>query len=219
MTLHLAIANKRYSSWSMRPWLVLKAFGIAFEETVIPLREPDTASRIAAFSPAGRVPVLVDGDVTVWDSLAIIEYLAERFPSHAIWPADAKARAHARAIAAEMHSGFQSLRSKCSMNLGAVHPPRDRGADVVAETARVEALWAEARTRFGGGGAFLFGAFSAADAMYAPVVTRFDSYSIPVRPETRAYMETVKAHPAFVEWRAGALAETWRIPDYERDKA
>lgn len=213
--MRLVIANKLYSSWSMRPWLVMRAFDIPFEETVIPLRQPDTAERIGRFSPTGKVPVLFDGEAVVWESLAIIEHLAEAFPDRPIWPRERVARAHARAISSEMHAGFQPLRQACPMNLGKRFrtPPLDAG--VTAAVARIEDLWATSRARFGADGPFLLGAFSAADAMYAPVATRLDSYQIPISAGSRAYIEAIFAHPAFTAWRAAALAEPWTIADYE----
>jgi glutathione S-transferase len=146
--MELVIGNKLFSSWSLRPWMVLAAFDIPFKETIVALRLPDSSARIRAHSPSGKVPVLIDGDVVVWESLAIIEYLAERHPALAIWPEDAKARAHARAISSEMHAGFQALRQACSMNLGKRFAPKDRGAAANADIARVLALWADARARF-----------------------------------------------------------------------
>lgn len=219
--MHLYIANKLYSSWSLRAWMLLKAFGLTFEETIIPLDQPDTAGRIQAISGAGRVPVLVDGDVKVWESLAIVEYAHECLPAPGVWPADRAARAHARAVAAEMHASFTGLRSVCPMNLGKRYARRDRGADVAADVVRLEAIWREARKSFGQahGGPYLYGAFSAADAMYAPVVTRLDTYDIAVDADTRAYMDTILAHPAFVEWRESGLAETWIVPSDEIDEA
>jgi glutathione S-transferase len=211
----LFIANKLYSSWSLRPWLLLKQAGIAFDEVLIPLGQPDTRERILQHSPAGRVPVLRDGDVTVWDSLAIAEYAAERWPEARIWPKDRRARALARSISAEMHSGFQALRSACPMNLGKRFGAKDRGDAVAKDVARIETMWRDARARFGGDGPFLFGAFSAADAMYAPVVTRFDTYSLPVAPDTRAYMDAILSLPAFGEWRAAALQEPWTYGEDE----
>lgn len=212
--LKLVIGNKLYSSWSLRPWLVLSHFSIPFEEEIIPLRMPDSRGRMLEYSPSGKVPSLVDGDVTVWESLAIIEYLAEKFPDHAIWPRNRDARAHARAISNEMHSGFQALRQACPMHLGARFATPEISDALQANVDRVEDIWSEARNRFGGGQPFLYGAFSAADAMYAPVVTRFESYQIPVRESTRMYMDAVLAHPAFAVWRGAALAEPWSIPDY-----
>lgn len=213
--LRLIIGNKLYSSWSMRPWLVLKAAGLPFEEEVIPLDQPDTRARILEHSPAGKVPVLIDDDLRVWETLAIIEYLADKHPEAGIWPADRKARAHARAISNEMHAGFQALRQACPMNLGKRMKPKERGEAVRADVARIVALWAEARARFGRGGPFLFGPFTAADAMYAPVVSRLDTYQIEVDAPTRAYMHAVMSHPAFIAWRSGALREPWTITKYD----
>jgi glutathione S-transferase len=212
--LKLVIGNKLYSSWSLRPWLVLSNFSIPFEEEIIPLRMPDSRGRMLEYSPSGKVPALIDGDVTVWESLAIIERLAETLPDLAIWPSNGHARAHARAISNEMHSGFQALRQACPMHLGARFATPEISEALMANIDRVEDIWSEARNRFGGGQPFLYGAFSAADAMYAPVVTRFESYQIPVRELTRMYMDAVLAHPPFVAWRDAALAEPWSIPDY-----
>lgn len=213
--MHLTIANKLYSSWSLRPWLVMKGFGIPFEETVIPMYQPDSKARMLAVSPTGKMPCLTDGDVTVWESLAIIEYLAEKFPEKAIWPQNPKARAHARAASNEMHAGFQALRNACPMNLGKRFAKKDYGPEVAGNVARISALWKEARKTFGAEGPFLYGAFSAADAMFVPVATRFDAYQIDVNAETRAYMDVVLSHPAFVAWREDALQEPWRISPYE----
>ena len=213
--MHLTIGNKLYSSWSMRPWLVLVAFDIPFEETLIPLRQPDTPARIRAVSPSGKVPALTDGDVAVWETLAIIEYLADKFPGRKIWPAGVAAKAHARAISSEMHAGFQALRQACPMNLGKRFKAKDRGDGMQADVHRISEMWAETRRRFAAGGPFLFGAFTAADAMYAPVVTRLDTYQVEVDTATRAYMDAVLAHPAFVRWRTEALAEPWTIDTYE----
>jgi glutathione S-transferase len=213
--LKLVIANKLYSSWSLRPWIVLRAFGIAFEETVVPLKQAGTRERILKVSPSGKVPALIDGSVTVWESLAIIEYLAELFPDKAIWPKAREARAHARAISNEMHGGFMALRQACAMNLGKRFAPPPMTEDLKSNIGRIERIWREMRARFGAGGPYLYGAFSAADAMYAPVVTRFDSYGIPVAPDTRAYMDIILAHPDFVAWKRDALAEPWTITEYE----
>lgn len=211
--LKLVIANKLYSSWSLRPWMVLSAFNIPFEEIVIPLRVPESRGRILEFSPTGKVPALIDGEVSVWESLAIIEYLAEAFRDRAIWPRDGKARAHARSIANEMHAGFMPLRQTCPMHLGARFATPPLTEALKASIDRVEDIWSEARNRFPGG-PFLYGAFSAADAMYVPVVTRFETFQIPVREATRVYMDAVLAHPSFLAWRAAALAEPWTIPEY-----
>lgn len=214
--MHLVIANKLYSSWSMRPWLVMRAAGIDFEETVIPLRQPDTKERIRKFSPTGLLPVLIDGDAVVWESIAIISYLADRFPDKAIFPDGSNAaRAHAKAISVEMHTGFKALRQACPMNLGKRFESPAIDEALSADLARLEELWRDTRTRFGGAGPYLFGAFSAADAMYAPVVTRLDTYQLPVAADTRAYMDTVLTDPVFLEWKRQALAEPWTIEAYE----
>lgn len=212
--LKLVIANKLYSSWSLRPWMVMRAFAIPFEEVVVPLRQDDSKTRLAEYSPSGKVPVLVDGGVTVWESLAIVEYLAEAFADRAIWPKGRVARAHARAISNEMHGGFMPLRQGCPMNLGARYKTPELTESLKANVERVETIWAEALSRFGGSSGFLFGEFSAADAMYAPVVTRLDTYQIPVRSGTRAYMDRILNHPDFAAWRDAALKEPWNIADY-----
>lgn len=213
--LKLVIANKLYSSWSMRPWLVMTAFNIPFDEVVLPLRRPETAERLAVYSPTGKVPVLVeDSGLAIWDSLAIIEYLAESHPELSIWPNDRAMRAHARSIANEMHSGFMPLRQGCPMNLGGKFQTPELSEALRANVDRIEAIWAEPRTKFNSAGPYLYGAFSAADAMFAPVVTRFDSYQIPVKRETRAYMDVILAHPSMVAWRNAALKEKWTIADY-----
>jgi glutathione S-transferase len=214
----LVIANKLYSSWSLRPWLLLKQAGIAFDEILIPLGQADTGERIRAHSPGGRVPILIDGELAVWDSLAIMEYAGERWPEIGAWPRERAARALARSISAEMHSGFTALRSACPMNLGRRYATRDRGEGVARDVARILEIWRDARARFGAGGPFLFGAFTAADAMYAPVVTRFDTYSIPVDPVCRAYMDAILTLPAFTAWRDAALQEPWFYKDDEVDE-
>ena len=213
--MRLVIANKLYSSWSMRPWLVMRAFDIPFQEQVIPLKQPDTKAEILKVTPSGKVPVLIDGGVHVWESLAIIEYLAEKFPEKQIWPKDSKARAHARAIANEMHGGFLALRQALPMNLSKTFMAPRLSEDAEANIARIEEIWREASAKFGQRGKFLFGNFSAADAMFAPVVTRLDTYQIKVTPAARDYMDTMLAHPAFLAWKKGASLEPWRIPDYE----
>ena len=215
--LKLVIGNKNYSSWSMRPWLALRAHNIAFEEVFIPLYTVDTADkdRILSFSHAGKVPTLVDGEVTVWDSLAIIEYLAEKFPDAKLWPEDRAWRAHARSISAEMHSGFMPLRNECGMNL---HRPVGALAlsdDARANVARVQEIWADCFRRYGEQGPFLFGAFGGADAMFAPVVHRFRTYAIEVKGDARHYFEAMMALPAFQQWTREGLAETLRIERFE----
>ncbi|MEL7429384.1 MAG: glutathione S-transferase family protein [Pseudomonadota bacterium] len=213
--MHLALGNKLYSSWSLRAYILLKAFDIPFEETVIAMYKDDTKERMLAFGPTGKVPVLTDGDIVVWESLAIMDHVADRFPELAIWPDDPAARAHARSAASEMHAGFMGLRSACPMNLTARFEPKDRGEGVAADVARLENLWGEARSRFGSAGPFLYGAFCAADAMFAPVVTRLDTYQIPVSPMMQDYMDAVLAHPAFKTWKDEAFVEPWFLPHYE----
>lgn len=196
----------------------MKAAGIAFEEILIPLYSgPADKQRILDVSPAGKVPALIDGDVTVWDSLAIIEYLAERFPEARLWPDDRAARAHARSISAEMHSGFAALRGECGMNLHRPVKAKPLSEVARADIARVQRIWTDCRVRHGGQGPFLFGAFSAADAMYAPVVHRFRIYAIDVAPVVRDYMTAMMAQPAFAEWTAAGLAETIVIERFEID--
>lgn len=212
--MHLIIGNKLYSSWSLRPWILMKAKAIAFTETVIPLSQPDTRKNILEHSPTGKVPLLVDG-IRVWESLAIMEYLAEAFPKAGIWPSDKAARAHARAASSEIHAGFQALRQACPMNLGRRFKPREWSPEVRDAVSRIEELWSQARSKYAGGGKFLYGDFSAADAMYAPVVTRLDTYQISVSSDARAYMDAILSHPAFVAWRSDALKEPWFLTHYE----
>jgi glutathione S-transferase len=216
MTLKLVIGNKNYSSWSMRPWLALRANGIAFEEVFIPLYTGDAdKNRILNFTGSGKVPALIDGDVTVWDSLSIIEYAAERFPDARLWPEDRALRAHARSISAEMHSGFMALRNECGMNLHRPIGAIPLSADARANIARVEQIWVECRAAYGKFGPFLFGAFGGADAMFAPVVHRFRTYAIDVAPQAQAYMDTMMSVPAFQEWTRAGLAETIVIDKFE----
>jgi glutathione S-transferase len=216
MTLKLVIGNKNYSSWSMRPWVALRANNIAFEEVFIPLYTGTAdKEKILSFSRSGKVPVLVDGDVAIWDSLAIIEYAAERFPEARLWPEDRASRAHARSISAEMHSGFAALRNECGMNLHRPVKPIALSDDARANIARIQQIWSECRERYGKAGPFLFGAFTGADAMYAPVVHRFRTYAIEVAPAAAAYMETMIALPAFQQWTQAGLAETLVIERFE----
>ena len=216
MTLKLVIGNKNYSSWSMRPWLALRANDIPFEEIFIPLYTgPADKQRILDFSHAGKVPILVDGEVRVWDSLAIIEYIAERFPEKRLWPEQPAYRAHARAISAEMHSGFAALRNECGMNLHRPVGAIELSDDARANIARIEEIWDDCRKRYGQSGPFLFGSFGAADAMFAPVVHRFRTYAVAVSEETRRYMNTMIALPAFAEWTRAGLAETIIIEKFE----
>jgi glutathione S-transferase len=213
--LTLVIANKAYSSWSLRPWLALMHAGVMFEEIVIPLRRPETADAIARHTPAGKVPVLRHGEVIIWESIAILEYLAELFPDAGLWPAERAARAHARTVSAEMHAGFTALRSNMPMNVRASLPGRGRTPEVARDVARITALWRDCRARFGDGGPFLFGAFGNADAMFAPVVTRFQTYGVELDPVSQAYADAVLHHPAMRAWYQGAHGEEWVIGDYE----
>ena len=216
MALTLVIGNKNYSSWSMRPWLALRANNIAFEEVFIPLYTGDAdKKRILGFTRSGKVPALIDDDVTIWDSLAIIEYLAEMFPEARLWPEDRARRAHARSISAEMHSGFMALRNECGMNLHRPVGAIALSADARANVERIEQIWIECRERYWTSGPFLFGTFGGADAMFAPVVHRFRSYAIEVTPEARDYMDTMMALPAFQEWTQAGLAETIVIDKFE----
>ena len=217
MTLQLAIVNKAYSSWSLRPWLLMVHFGIPFEETLIPMGQAETRERILRFSPTGKCPALRDGDIVVWESLAILEYLAEKFPDAHLWPAYPNARAHARAISAEMHSGFLPLRRECPMNFWRPVKQRELSPDAAANVARIDAIWSDCRARFGRGGLFLFGAFSAADAMYAPVVSRFATYAVNVGSVSRTYMDAIMSLDAWQEWKAAALKEPWVLPEDEPD--
>ena len=215
-TLTLVIANKNYSSWSLRPWLAMKAAGIEFDEVLIPLEQPETHARILEYSPTGKVPVLIDGDVSVWESLAIMEYLAEKFPQRSIWPERMNERALARAISAEMHAGFQALRRHYPMNVRKRIKDRGPTPEAAADVERIQSLWRNCLER--SGGPFLFGNFTAADAMYAPVVSRFETYEIKVDNICRSYMDDVLTLPVFEKWYAAAEAETWIVPSDEVDR-
>jgi glutathione S-transferase len=217
MTLTLVIGNKNYSSWSFRPWIALKVAGIPFEEKLVPLHQPDTKSAILQYSPAGRVPVLIDGEATVWESLAILDYLGDRFPDRKLWPSEPKALAQARSVATEMHGGFAPLRNHYPMNMRRPPKKREEPADVTANVKRIDEIWTDCRQRFGSGGPFLFGAFGAADAMYAPVVSRFVTYELEASPQSRAYIAAVTALPAWAEWRDAGIKEPWRIEHDEID--
>lgn len=218
MSLTLYIGNKNYSSWSFRPWLAMKATNITFEEVFIPIyTDAKDKQRLLDVSPAGKVPILADGEVTVWDSIAIIEYLAEKFPQARLWPQDSALRAHARAISAEMHGGFGGLRRECGMNIHRPIRAKALSEEAKENIARVQEIWTDCCKRYGEAGPFLFGTFSAADAMYAPVVHRFRTYDIEVTPPVRAYMDTMLAHPAFAQWTAEALGETLMIERFEAD--
>ena len=215
MELTLYIVNKAYSSWSMRPWLLLRHFEIPFEDVVIPMDSPTTSVDIQRHSPTGKLPALAADGIVVWESLAIVEFLAERFPEKAIWPKDSSARAMARSLSAEMHAGFVNLRRTCPTNFRRPRRAIALNDDVQIEIKRIEAAWASTRAQWGQGGAYLFGAFSAADAMFAPVVNRFDTYAVDVTPETRAYMDAIMALPAWQAWIEGGRQEPWFIDRYE----
>lgn len=209
----LVIGNRNYSSWSLRPWIAMKVAGIPFREHRIALYVPGAKEQILAVSPAGKVPCLVDGDLRVWDSLSICEYLAERHP--ALWPKDSAARAAARSVSAEMHSGFQNLRAQMSMNIRKRYPGKGRTPESLADVARIVSMWSDCRARYGNGGPFLFGAFSIADAMYAPVVLRFRTYEVELPADCRAYADAMLALPAMKEWIAAAVTETESLPQFE----
>jgi len=211
----LVIGNRNYSSWSLRAWLALRRTGIEFDEIVIPLKQAGSREAILAHSPSGKVPLLRHGEVTVWDSLAICEYLAERFPGAGLWPAEPSARATARAVAAEMHAGFMALRRALPMNLRAHRPGRPRDAGVEADIARIRDIWRSCRQRHGADGPFLFGGFTVADAFYAPVVGRFLTYDVPLDAVCRAYAEAVWQTPAMRDWVAAARAEPHVIAEIE----
>ncbi|WP_431857023.1 glutathione S-transferase family protein [Azospirillum sp.] len=207
--LTLVIGNKAYSSWSLRPWLALRHIGVPFAETLVPLRQPDSRERILAHAPSGKVPMLRHGERTIWDSLAICEYLAETFPDARLWPDDAYARAVARSVSAEMHSGFVSLRTTMPMDLKRSAPGDGRSEETLADIARIAAIWRDARDRFGAAGPYLFGRFSVADCLYAPVVTRFETYGVELDAVGRAYADAILALPALREWAEAARAEPW----------
>ncbi len=211
----LVIGNKNYSSWSLRPWLLMRQAGLPFREIRIPLYTPESKAQIREYSPSGRVPCLLDGGLAVWDSLAICEYLAERHPELQLWPAPGAARAVARSVSAEMHAGFQHLRSNMGMNCRGRFPGLGRTVEVAGEIERIQRLWADCRARFGGTQPFLFGPFSIADAMFAPVVLRFRTYQVQLNPVCREYADAVLGLPALQEWLAAALAETEVIAAFE----
>jgi glutathione S-transferase len=219
LALRLFIGNKVYSSWSLRGWLAVRQSGLPFEEIVAPLYDDSWIERRETpdFAPSnGKVPILWDGDVPVWESLAIIDYLADKVGADRFWPGEPAARALARSMASEMHAGYQALRQQHTMNMRHVYPPEPLMPEVAGDVDRIVALWDQARARFGQGGDYLFGAFGAADIMFAPVVTRFRTYSIPLPSAASAYCDAVRAHPFMVEWTAGADAESWVIDRFEK---
>lgn len=211
----LLIGNRNYSTWSLRPWLVLKHFDLPFEDEVLQLSGPGWRETLAARSPSGKVPVLIDGDLVVYETIAIIEYLADRFSEAPIWPAEIGDRARARAAAAEMHAGFSALRTHAPMNLRASHPGKVDPDSVAKDLRRVETLWGELLAR--SGGPYLFGAFTAADAMFAPLATRLRTYDLPVSDMASRYVEAIYALPAFQHWLGLALQEPWIVDDDEID--
>jgi glutathione S-transferase len=212
----LIIANRNYSSWSLRAWLALEAGGVAFDEVLVPLGTPGTEAAIRRWSPSGRVPALYDGEIVVWDSLAICEHVAETHPDAALWPADPVARATARSVTAEMHSGFTSLRNHMTMNIRASYPGAGRGEGVEVDIARITSIWNDCRARFGIGGDLLFGHFTIADAFFAPVVSRFRTYGVTPSGAAGDYMEAIWALPAMQQWVEKARAEPWKVEQYDR---
>jgi glutathione S-transferase len=217
MAFKLYIGNKCFSSWSLRPWIAMRHLGIPFEEGFVRLRTPETAANLARVSPAGTVPVLHHDGKVIWETLAILEYLNDLFPEKRLWPEDREARAFARSVATEMHSGFREVRYGWPMNLRRPRRHKPLDAEGERQRARIEAIWRECRDRYGDGGPFLFGDFTAADAMYAPVVTRFDTYGGELAPVTRDYVGAVLALPAMRQWYAEAAQETWPEPDPNED--
>ena len=211
----LVIGNKNYSSWSLRAWLLMKHCGIAFEEVRIPLYAAGSKESLRKYAPSGKVPVLLDGSLAIWDSLAIAEYLAECHPDRRLWPQDSAERAVARSISAEMHSGFTPLRSNMSMNCRGTFPGIGRTVEVAADIERIQRMWTDCRERFGAAGPFLFGAFTIADAMYAPVVLRFRTYAVQLMPVARHYADTLLGLPELQDWVEAAKAETEVIPAFE----
>lgn len=206
--LTLVIGSKRWSSWSLRPWLALRQAGAAFDEVLIPLRQGEaTKAAIRRHSPSGKVPYLRHGSVEVWESIAICAYVAEAFPEARLWPTAPAARAHCRSVAAEMHAGFAPLRKALPMDIAARHPLPALDADVEADIARILSLWNDGRSRYADGGPYLFGRFTVADCMYAPVVTRFTTYGVSVPSAAEAYMEAIWSLPAMKEWRDAAAVE------------
>jgi glutathione S-transferase len=213
--LELIIGNRNYSSWSMRAWLMLRQTGAPFDEQTIWLYEDSDRSRRLSLSPAGRVPILRHGDLTIWDSLAIAEYLAERFPEAGLWPADVAARARARSLCAEMHSGFFEIRNRLPLNIRGRAEPRDRGSELAPEIDRIVQIWTGTRREFGRDGAYLFGSFSAADAFFAPVASRFRTYGVQLQGEAAVYADSVLATPTVVEWVERAEGEGHPDPPYD----
>lgn len=216
MSMTLVIGNKNYSSWSLRPWLAMKVKGLTFKEELLPLFTPKFRQRLAEISPAGRVPVLQDGGITVWDSLAILEYLNDRHATARFWPSEPAARARARCIAAEMHSGFTALRSAMPMNCRKDLRGRVKVTGALkADIDRISAIWRGTREEYGIGGPFLFGGFTAADAMFAPVASRFRTYGVELDEVASEYRDTILSMNEMKEWCAAAEAEPWTVGEDE----
>lgn len=213
----LIIGNKNYSSWSLRPWLAMKVAGIEFEERMILLFDDNWKANIAAVSPSKCVPVLQHGDTTVWETLAILEYLAERHPDKGLWPTDPKARALARCISAEMHAGFTKLRGNMPMNIRRLTPGKGMAPGVAEDIARISEIWNQCRATYGAGGDFLFGSFTIADAMFAPVVNRLTNFAVKLDDVSAAYRDAVLALPDMIAWSDAGRAEPWIVPDDEID--
>ncbi len=209
------IGNKNYSSWSLRAWLMVKASGVAFDEALIPLYQPQSRAELLRHSPSGKVPALKHGELVVWESLAIGEYLAERVPQAGLWPADAAARAVARAASTEMHAGFANLRRHLPMNMRSIFAGREIIPEIQADLDRIAAIWRDCRRRYGAGGSYLFGAFTIADAMFAPVVSRLRTYRITLDDEAQAYADSLWAYPALREWMAAANDEPMVVEQFE----
>jgi glutathione S-transferase len=214
--LTLVIGNKNYSSWSMRPWLLMRQHRIQFDEVQISLRQPDSLERKLSYSPAGKVPILIDGDTRIWESLAIVEYLAEKFPEKRLWPADSEARGLARSVSAEMHAGFANLRSQMPLNCRASRPGAGRGPGVQEDIDRICGIWRDCRARYGAAGEFLFGDFTAADAMFAPVASRFQTYGVELDRDEAEYAQAILAMRAVRDWMEDAHREPWRIPKFDQ---
>ncbi len=211
----LVIGNKNYSSWSLRPWIAMKQIGLSFEEIIIPMALPSTKAEMLQYAPTGQVPILIDGDITVFETIAILEYLNDRYPDAGLWPKDIVARAHARALAAEMHAGFGALRRDCPMNIRRVVRKHIVSPEAQKHVARIDAIWTDARSRFGGNGGFLFGSFTNADAMFAPIVNRFHVYDLPRSVVAQKYMDAMMGLPAWQDWEKASRAEAWVIADSE----
>lgn len=216
--LEIVIGNKAYSSWSLRGWLTVRLSGREFMEVRLPMYTEQWEARIGGLSPSGRVPVLRDGGIVVWDSLAIGEYMAETYPGSVGWPAERRARAAARSVTAEMHSGFANMREEMPFNCRAKIPGLSFSAEALDHAERAKTIWRDCRAEYGAGGPWLFGEFSLADIAFAPVALRFATYGIPLGPVESAYVQAVQEHPAIREWCAAAAEETETLPDYERGR-